>query len=300
MKRHPLLLAIGLGAAALPALAQHTLEDFSALTSGQASFAGTWEATGSLTGTATPQASLAQGTGIFSISGTGVTNDSDSYLEVAFATPLDLSAYSNLSVAAQPLANNGATSFEVRLFDTHGVAAFATFEVSAFSPDAITTVTAPLVAADDFDATAVEIMRLSGAQPAGHSDFKISFDEVAAARGASSFHDADTNQDSALDLSELLRVIQLYNTRFGTTRTGRYLVSAGTADGFGADATLDDNATVSLTRYHTADTDHNGKFSLQELLRVIQLYNFRSGTVRTGEYHTDMATSDQFAPGPSS
>lgn len=115
---------------------------------------------------------------------------------------------------------------------------------------------------------------------------------------APSLHDADTSGDHRIDLPELLRVIQLYNTRFGTTRTGRYQVSAGTADGFGTDATLDNNATVTLERYHSADTNRDGKLDLSELLRVIQLYNYRAGTVRTGEYHVEPGTSDGFGAGP--
>ena len=35
-------------------------------------------------------------------------------------------------------------------------------------------------------------------------------------------HSADYDEDFAINLSELLRVIELYNTRFGTSRTGRY------------------------------------------------------------------------------
>lgn len=45
-------------------------------------------------------------------------------------------------------------------------------------------------------------------------------------------HSADTNGDARIDLSELLRVIQLYNTRAGTVRTGAYHAANGTVDGF--------------------------------------------------------------------
>mgnify|MGYP003675083603 CR=1 FL=1 len=45
-------------------------------------------------------------------------------------------------------------------------------------------------------------------------------------------HSADTDQDYRIGLSELLRVIELYNTRSGTTRTGAYEPAAGTPDGF--------------------------------------------------------------------
>jgi V8-like Glu-specific endopeptidase len=46
------------------------------------------------------------------------------------------------------------------------------------------------------------------------------------------FHSADTDRDSRLSLLELTRVIELYNTRTGTVRTGKYKVKAGTEDGF--------------------------------------------------------------------
>jgi hypothetical protein len=44
-------------------------------------------------------------------------------------------------------------------------------------------------------------------------------------------HSADTNQDSKIDLSDLLRVIEIYTTRNGTTRTGRYRINTSSADG---------------------------------------------------------------------
>ena len=52
--------------------------------------------------------------------------------------------------------------------------------------------------------------------------------------------------------------------------------------------------------FHTADTDHNWAISLLELTRVIELYNYRSGGQRTGEYHAVAGTEDGFGPGPGS
>ena len=49
---------------------------------------------------------------------------------------------------------------------------------------------------------------------------------------------------------------------------------------------------------HDADTDASGRISLVELTRVIELYNTRSGTVRTGQYHPQSGTEDGFAAGP--
>jgi hypothetical protein len=52
-----------------------------------------------------------------------------------------------------------------------------------------------------------------------------------------------------------------------------------------------------LTQFHSADSDQNGLLSLSELLRVIELYNFREGTARTGRYYVSPGSVDGFAPG---
>lgn len=109
---------------------------------------------------------------------------------------------------------------------------------------------------------------------------------------AATFHSADSNQDFRLNLSELLRVIELYNTRSGTTRTGAYRTDDSTVDGFAPDAAGDGVRTST----HSADTTGNGALNLSELLRVIELYNTRSGTTRTGAYRIEESTVDGFAP----
>ena len=106
-----------------------------------------------------------------------------------------------------------------------------------------------------------------------------------------SYHSADTNQDWALSLDELTRVIQLYNTMDGTTRTGAYHTQPGTEDGFAP-------GPGTIVGYHSADSNHDGVISLDELTRVIQLYNTMDGTTRTGAYHRQDGTEDGFAPGP--
>ena len=110
-------------------------------------------------------------------------------------------------------------------------------------------------------------------------------------------HTADTNDDFKLSLSELLRVIELYNTRAGTTRTGAYTNLGGTVDDFGSD-TRAASTEVTLYRYHSADIDRDAKLNLSELLRVIELYNTRSGSVRTGQYRQDESTTDGFTADP--
>ena len=104
------------------------------------------------------------------------------------------------------------------------------------------------------------------------------------------FHAADANENRRIDLSELLAVIELYNARRASVRTGRY--TAGD-DGIFRPAP---DETRLPKRLHTADLNHNGQISLNELLRMIELYNTRSGTVRTGAYRSDLDAEDGFRP----
>jgi hypothetical protein len=55
---------------------------------------------------------------------------------------------------------------------------------------------------------------------------------------------------------------------------------------------------VTLTKYHSADSNQDGQLTLTELTRVIELYNSRRGTRRTGQYHVQAGSEDGFAPGP--
>jgi hypothetical protein len=117
--------------------------------------------------------------------------------------------------------------------------------------------------------------------------------------GTNTPHSADTDGNFRISLLELTRVIELYNTRFGTVRTGCYSVAiTPTEDGFMSDPTRPGTVVVTLTKYHSGDSNHDGKLSLLELTRVIELYNYRSGTTRTGQYHVQAGTEDGFAPGP--
>ena len=50
--------------------------------------------------------------------------------------------------------------------------------------------------------------------------------------------------------------------------------------------------------YHSADSNRDARIDLLELTRVIELYNYRIGSTRTGEYHLKAGTEDGFAPGP--
>lgn len=111
-------------------------------------------------------------------------------------------------------------------------------------------------------------------------------------------HDADSDENGAIDLLELLRVIEIYNTRLGNRRTGRYTLDGDQADGISPDISKDEKHMALFPRYYSADSDRDGAVSLAELLRVIELYNTRTGTQRTGRFILDDSTSDGFAPNP--
>jgi hypothetical protein len=109
---------------------------------------------------------------------------------------------------------------------------------------------------------------------------------VAPETGDLAIHSADTTGDGAVDLSELLRVIQLYNSL-------GYQCAANpgaTEDGFMPGA-----GPNHLCRPHNADYDGAGpdwKLSLTELLRVIQIYN-----VGAYSYCPGSGTEDGYCPG---
>ena len=50
---------------------------------------------------------------------------------------------------------------------------------------------------------------------------------------------------------------------------------------------------------HSADTNRDFQIGLLELTRVIELYNYRSGSIRTGQYRLKAGSEDGFEPGPS-
>jgi formylglycine-generating enzyme required for sulfatase activity len=111
-------------------------------------------------------------------------------------------------------------------------------------------------------------------------------------------HSADTNRDNRLSLFELTRVIELFNTRRGASRTGCYAVAPGSEDGYAPEPGREAAAVVGLASYHSADSNRDGKLTLFELTRVIELFNYRSGSQRTGQYRVQAGTEDGFAPGP--
>jgi hypothetical protein len=111
-------------------------------------------------------------------------------------------------------------------------------------------------------------------------------------------HSADTDCNNRISLFELTRVVELYNTRNGNERTGCYQYDPNGEDGFAPDPTRQKTATVTLPAYHSADSNRDGKITVYELTRVIELFNYRAGTTRTGEYRASTGTEDGFRTGP--
>lgn len=93
-------------------------------------------------------------------------------------------------------------------------------------------------------------------------------------------HSADINGDWTITLSEVLRIIQFYNS-------GGLQCGVGTEDGF-APGQGDTGCTPHDSDYAPQDWDMN----LSEILRIIQFYNLLSGN-----YHPDAGGEDGFAPG---
>jgi hypothetical protein len=95
-----------------------------------------------------------------------------------------------------------------------------------------------------------------------------------------------------LGLDELLRVVQIYNTRNANVRTGAYDAS------YAPDPSV--ATPVPPATAHSADTNKDGAINLMELMRVFELCAYAPSTTagRTGEYHADSTGVDGFAPGP--
>ncbi len=108
---------------------------------------------------------------------------------------------------------------------------------------------------------------------------------IAEGEGANNaIHSADQNQDHAINLSELLRLIQFYNS-------GGYRCATGTEDGYAPGLGGGITCAPHNSDYAPADWSIN----LSEVLRLIQFYN-------SGGYHAcpDAVppSEDGFCPGP--
>lgn len=93
------------------------------------------------------------------------------------------------------------------------------------------------------------------------------------------FHSADTNRDWKISLSEVLRVIQLYNS-------DSFYCACDTEDGYGLTGGSRNCFSHNSDYYGTP----NWKIQLYEILRLIQIYNY-------GSYRPAIGTEDGFALG---
>ena len=92
-------------------------------------------------------------------------------------------------------------------------------------------------------------------------------------------HSADQNGDRSINLSELLRVIQFYNS-------DGYHCSVGSEDGYGSGP-----GDTSCAPHASDYNPQNWRIELSELLRLIQFFN-------AGGYHPCAEGEDGFCPGP--
>lgn len=104
--------------------------------------------------------------------------------------------------------------------------------------------------------------------------------------GPGAVHTGDVSANGIIELNELLRIIQFFNT-------GGYHCADGqtTEDGYAAGP----NAAAQDCEYHDSDSGRDWHINLSELLRFIQFFN-------SGGYHDcahlDPPTEDGFCPGP--
>ncbi|MCX8064482.1 MAG: PhoPQ-activated protein PqaA family protein [Candidatus Hydrogenedentes bacterium] len=97
------------------------------------------------------------------------------------------------------------------------------------------------------------------------------------------YHSADTNKDNQINLSELLRVIQFFNS---------YGYYCADSPHFSEDGYIPGIGTNHSCRHHASDTNKDWEISLSELLRLIQFFN-------SGGYYPcpDQNTEDGYCPG---
>lgn len=98
--------------------------------------------------------------------------------------------------------------------------------------------------------------------------------------GAATFMTSDTNKSRTINLSEVLRGVQLYNI-------GQFHCSDGSEDGYAPGAGAED-----CTPHDSDHVVRDFKVELGELLRLVQFYNSKGHA-----YHHKDGTEDGFAPG---
>ncbi len=120
-----------------------------------------------------------------------------------------------------------------------------------------------------------------------------------------SYHSADYDHDWKIGVAELARVAYLASTSNGIVVTGCYKVDITSIDGFAPDTNRDIDEQVTLTHYHSADINRDGRIDDNDVARVTELYDYEyldvglSANVRSGQYHDNNPFSiDGFGVGP--
>lgn len=185
MKSTLLAFALLLAPAAPAAAAGVALQDFSNVVALGTTFYGSWEATGSVVGSANPNSQFLQGVGVFDIQGSAPiipTNSFSSQLRFDFAAPRDIGSNNQIALTARLLPGNVADSFSVVLLANGNQAATTVFSTGAFTAGAYSTVTATLSFNPGFNSAQVDTLVISGV-PASSSNtvgaFAMSFDHIA-------------------------------------------------------------------------------------------------------------------------
>lgn len=142
---------------------------------------------------------------------------------------------------------------------------------------------------------ATHTILFEGGSTAGDSVFNAFLDEVCLTalgsegegegEGEASIHSADQNENTLIELTELLRVIQFYSSDGLSCATNPDETEDGYVPGAGGDTSCGRHA----SDYAPADW----RITLVELMRLIQFYNM-------GGYHycSGEGTEDGFCPGP--
>jgi hypothetical protein len=106
-------------------------------------------------------------------------------------------------------------------------------------------------------------------------------------------HNMDYNGDKQFTLTELLRVVQFYNSPGGY---GCVEIPGSNEDGFEPLAAK--GAEAPTCKRHASDYENNGNFeiSLTELLRAIQFFNFSGGNYGYASECGGLVTEDGFCP----
>ncbi len=184
MKSRLVFVLLSLFAAGAVARGQVLLEDFSNVAGPGTlnAFYGTWEATG-VGPSANPNANFIQGAGTFTIGpgGSGIvpTNSAASKLELNFSSVKNIGGNTSLSITAQRLGTNAASSFIVYLIDSLGGSAYAAFSTASFSTSSLTTVTGSLTFLG-LNTSSLETIVISGGQPVDSATFGMTFDQISA------------------------------------------------------------------------------------------------------------------------